>query len=107
MPAARRRSFFRSPAQRKSARGQGAKKTWDELMLVYGSLIEQYNGASEEEKQDIKAAFNECVDEFGEELFASEADANLAWSDLIPEDRERIAAIIEDNLLDPESGEGE
>ena len=76
-------------------------------MSVYESLIEQYNGASEEEKQDIKAAFNECVDEFGEELFASEADAKFAWGELNGDDRERIAAVIEDKLLDPESGEGE
>ena len=69
--------------------------------------MEQYNGASEEEKHDIKAALNECVDEFGEQLFTSEADAKFAWGELSGDDRERIAAVIEDNLLDPESGEGE
>ena len=70
--------------------------------------MEQYNGASEEEKNDIKDGLNECEDGFGDELFTSKAAAMMAWSDLgSVDDRERVAAFIEENLLGRESGEGE
>ena len=70
--------------------------------------MEQYNAASEEEKNACKDGLNKIVEEFGDDLFTSEADAKMAWSDLSsPAEKDKIAEFIKENLLDRESGEGE
>ena len=69
--------------------------------------MEQYNGASEEEKNAFKDALNERVDGFGDDFYDSRSAAKMAWSDLGKDDREVVAALIEETLFDPETGEGE
>ena len=77
-------------------------------MSLYPGLMEQYNAASEEEKNAGKDGLNKIVEEFGDDLFTSESDAKMAWSDLSSQaEKAKIAAFIEENLLDRESGEGE
>ena len=77
-------------------------------MSLYPGLMEQYNAASEEAKDASKDGLNEIVEGFGDELFSSESDARMAWSDLSsPAEKDKIAAFIEENLLGGESGEGE
>ena len=70
----------------KDARGKGAQKVWGQLMdpvtELYESILEKYNGASEEEQNAAKGDLNECVDGFGKAFYDGRPAAMLAWADL-------------------------
>ena len=48
----------------------------------YESIMEQYNAASEEDKNEAKSYLNECADEFGDDFYDSRAIAMMSWTDL-------------------------
>ena len=73
----------------------------------YESIMEQYNAASEEDKNDAKGHMNECVDEYGDMFYSSRPFAMMAWTEINGEKRDKVAAFIKENLLHPESGEWE
>ena len=61
--------------------------------------MEQFNGASEEEKTAAKGYLNDCADEFGDQFYDSRQFAAMAWADALEEDRDKIAAYIKENML--------
>ena len=69
--------------------------------------MDQYNAASQEDKDAAKGYLNECADEFGDQFYDSRQFAQMAWTDALEEDRDKIAAFIKENLLSLESGEWE
>ena len=106
-----KKGMFRAiKVKAKSGRGgMDAQDTWDQFMSQeskqYESIMEQFNGASEEEKTAAKGYLNDCADEFGDQFYDSRQFAAMAWADALEEDRDKIAAYIKENMLSLESGE--
>ena len=106
-----KKGMFRAiKVKAKSGRGgMDAEDTWTQFMdqgsQQYESIMEQYNAASQEEKDAAKAYLDECCDGFGSEFYDSRVFAQNAWTDATEEDRDKIAAFIKENMLDLESGE--
>ena len=110
MPQKRRTLFRAIIVKAKSGRGgKDAYEAWNQFMSPeskqYESIMEQYNAASQEDKNDAKGYLNEYGDEFGDSFYNSRAFAKNAWTDLNDGERDKVAAFIKENLLHPESGE--
>ena len=71
----------------------------------YESIMDQYNAASQEEKDAAKGYLNEVADGFGDGFYDGRQFAAMAWTDLDEPDRDKVAAYIKENMLAPESGE--
>ena len=100
-----KKGMFRAiKVKAKSGRGgMDAQDTWDQFMSQeseqYESIMHQFNGASEEEKTAAKGYINDCAFGFGDQFFDSRQSAQMAWTDTLEEDRDKIAAYIKENML--------
>ena len=70
----------------------------------YELLLEQYHGATEAEQDAARRLLDECVDGFGDDFYDSRPAVMMRWADLGEEDRDKIAAVL-DETADSEEGE--
>ena len=104
-----KKGMFRAiKVKAKSGRGgMDAEDTWAQFMskesAQYESIMEQYNAASQEDKDAARGYLNEISDGFGEDFYESRQMAGMIWADCTEKDA--IAAFIKENMLSPESGE--
>ena len=98
----KKKSYFFTSMNFKNARGEGAQKVWDQFTdpdtELYESILEKYNGATEEEQNAAKNDLNECADGFGNAFYDGRPAAMLAWADLSEGDRDKVAKFIDPDM---------
>ena len=70
----------------------------------YERIVERYEGASEADKKVARDELNDRLPGFGDDFYAGRSIVMIAWADLAEDDRDKVAAFIEEEL-DSEEGE--
>ena len=65
----------------------------------YASILDQYNDAAEEDQELAKQYFDEIQEDFGEQFFGGQEEAELGWTECDEDARDAITKFMRDHML--------